>query len=63
VGKQRHRRKIESLETRIREHREKISRENQKSAADAELIRHWEREIRAFERGIRQARKRLGISK
>jgi hypothetical protein len=38
VGKQRHRRKIESLESRIREHQEKISRENQKAVQDPELV-------------------------
>lgn len=62
MGKQRYRRKLESLEARIREHREKIEQERKKAAPEMGLIRHWEREIRAFERGIHQARKRLGES-
>ena len=60
MGKRRYRRKKTSLEARIREHREKIAREQQKATPDAGLIRHWEREIAVFQAGIESAQKRLG---
>ena len=60
MGKRRYRRKKESLEARIREHQEKIKREKHKETPDEGLIGHWEREIKAFQDGIRRAQKRLG---
>ena len=60
MGKRRHRRKKESREARIQEHREKIQQEKRKEIPDDGLIRHWEREIVAFETGIRSAQRRLG---
>ncbi len=48
------------MEARIQEHREKIAQERQKVTPDAGLIRHWEREIVAFQSGIERALKRLG---
>jgi len=60
MGKRRHRRKKASLEARIKEHRDKIAKEQQKAAPDAGLIHHWEREIGAFQVGIESAQKRLG---
>jgi predicted nucleic acid-binding Zn-ribbon protein len=60
MGKRRFRRKKASLEARIREHREKIAQERQKVSPDVGLIRHWEREIEAFQTGIQSAQKRLG---
>jgi hypothetical protein len=60
MGKRRYRRKKESLEARIQEHQEKIDQERRKRTPDEGLIRHWEREIVAFESGVRRARKRLG---
>ena len=60
MGKRRYRRKKASLEARIKEHREKIAKEQQKATPDAGLIRHWEREIAAFQAGIESAEKRLG---
>ena len=60
MGKRRYRRKKESLEARIQAHREKIAQERQKVTPDAGLIRHWEREIVAFQSGIEHALKRLG---
>ncbi len=59
MGKGRYRQKIRSLRRRIQEHRSKIGRERLKSFPDEALIRHWERETRAFEDGIERARKRL----
>ncbi|MEH2289598.1 hypothetical protein [Nostoc sp.] len=44
---------IESSAQRITEHQEK-------SFANEGLIKHWEKEIRAFDKAIQQARKRLG---
>jgi hypothetical protein len=48
-----------SLEARIQEHREKIERARQQETPDEGLIRHWEREIEAFQDGIRRAQQRL----
>jgi len=60
MGKRRYRRKKASLEARVKEHREKIAQEQQKAIPDVGLIRHWEREIVAFQAGIESAQKRLG---
>ena len=58
VGKRRYRRQERSLRERVREHRGKIRVELRKPLPDDRLIRYWEREIRAFEKGIERARKR-----
>jgi indole-3-glycerol phosphate synthase len=60
MGKKNHRKTIRSLTERIAEHQQKIRIELEKSSPNYGLIRHWEKEIRAFERGIQQAQKRLG---
>ncbi|BAY94422.1 MULTISPECIES: hypothetical protein [unclassified Tolypothrix] len=60
MGKKHHKKAIDSLTQRIIEHREKIRLELGKDFPDEGLIRHWEKEIRAFEKAIEQARKRLG---
>lgn len=60
MGKKNHKKAIRSLTQRIAEHRVKIGLEYEKDAPDEGLIRHWESEIRAFEKGIQQALKRLG---
>ena len=44
----------------MKEHRAKIAQEQQKATPDVGLIRHWEREIVAFQSGIERALKRLG---
>jgi hypothetical protein len=59
MGKRHHLKTIQSLENRICEHQEKIRLEQAKDNPDPGLIRHWEIEIRAFEKGISQAKKRL----
>lgn len=59
MGKRNHLKAIRSLEKRILEHREKIRLEQKKEHPDLGLIHHWEKEIRAFDKGIQQARKRL----
>ena len=60
MGKRRYRRRKESLEARTQEHREKIAQERQKITPDVGLIRHWKRDIVAFQSGIEHALKRLG---
>lgn len=60
MGKKNHKKAIRSLTQRIAEHREKIRLEHGKDSPDKGLIAHWEKEIRAFEKGIQQAQKRLG---
>jgi hypothetical protein len=61
MGKKNHKKAIRSLNQRIIEHQEKIRMETGKENPDLGLIQHWEKEIRAFEKGIQQARKRMGI--
>jgi len=51
---------MESLTKRLEEHELKIRQEMQKQHPDFGLIRHWEREIAAFQISIDRARKRLG---
>lgn len=60
MGKKNHKKAIQSLTQRIAEHQEKIRLELEKDAPDQGLINHWAKEIKAFERGIQQAKKRLG---
>lgn len=60
MGKKNHRKTVESLTRRIAEHQEKIRLEYKRDHPNLGLIQHWEKEIRAFEKGIQQARKRLG---
>ncbi|MBE9242824.1 hypothetical protein IQ221_17860 [Synechocystis salina LEGE 00041] len=60
MGKGHFKKAIASLEARIAEHREKISLESKRESPDQTLIYHWQKEIKAFEKGIQQALKRLG---
>jgi len=60
VGSRGLKQRIFSLESRIAEHEEKISAERTRGNPDDKLIAHWEKEIRAFRKGIDRARKRLG---
>ncbi|MEH2060787.1 MAG: hypothetical protein V7K50_00705 [Nostoc sp.] len=60
MSKKHHQKAIESLAKRITEHQEKIRLELEKSFPDEGLIKHWEKEIRAFGKAIQQARKKLG---
>ncbi|NEQ45072.1 MAG: hypothetical protein F6K00_16515 [Leptolyngbya sp. SIOISBB] len=60
MGKRHHQKAINSLQMRIREHEAKIQIELEKDLPDQGLIRHWQKEIAAFEKGMQQARKRLG---
>lgn len=59
MGNKNHKKAIRSLNRRIAEHQEKIRLEYEKDSPDDGLIRHWKTEIRAFEKGIQQALKRL----
>jgi peptidoglycan hydrolase CwlO-like protein len=60
MGKKNYRKTIRSLQRRITEHEDKIELEQKKDLPDQGLIHHWQKEIRAFEKGIQQAQKRLG---
>lgn len=60
MGKSHFKKAISSLETRIAEHQEKIRLELNKEFPDQGLINHWQKEIKAFKKGIQQALKRLG---
>ncbi len=60
MGNKNHKKAIRSLTKRIAEHEEKIRLESEKNFPDEGLIKHWEKEIRAFEKAIQQACKRLG---
>ncbi|MBE8996956.1 MULTISPECIES: hypothetical protein [unclassified Nostoc] len=60
MSKKHHQKAIKSLTQRITEHQEKIRLESEKSFPDEGLIKHWEKEIRAFDKAMQQARKRLG---
>jgi hypothetical protein len=60
MGNKNHEKTIRSLTQRISEHQAKIQLELQKEYPDQGLVAHWEKEIRAFKKGIRQAQKRLG---
>ena len=59
MGKKNHEKSINSLQQRIIEHRRKVDTELLKDYPDLGLIRHWQKEIRAFEVGIEKAQKRL----
>jgi hypothetical protein len=52
LGKKNHRKAIRSLTQRIEEHQEKIRLELERERPDQGLIDHWQKEIRAFEKGI-----------
>ncbi len=60
MGKSHFKKAILSLEARIAEHQEKIRLELNKEFPDQGLINHWQKKIKAFEKGIQQALKRLG---
>lgn len=61
LGKKRHRKKLESLLAAIREHEEKIRLELLRDDPRLGRVVHWEKEIRAFQKGVNDAKKRLGI--
>jgi len=60
MGKKNHKKAIRSFNQRIKEHEQKIRLELEKQLPDEGLIEDWEKEIKAFEKGIQQAMKRLG---
>ena len=59
MGKRALKRRIQSLASRLEEHKSKIDLERLKSMPDSKLIRHWEKEISAFQKSIERALKRL----
>lgn len=54
MGKSHFKKAISSLETRIAEHQEKIRLELNKEFPDHGLINHWQKEIKAFKKGIQK---------
>jgi hypothetical protein len=58
VGKRRYRRQEQSLRERFKEHLAKVATEQTKEIPNENLIRYWEREIKAFEMGIARARRK-----
>jgi peptidoglycan hydrolase CwlO-like protein len=60
MGHKNHKKAIDSLNKQIAKHQEKIKLELEKDFPDQGLIRHWEKEIRAFEENIQKKLKRLG---
>ena len=60
MGNKNHKKAIRSLKRRIAEHQEKIKLEYKKDSPNEGLIKHWEKEIIAFQKGVQQALKRLG---
>jgi hypothetical protein len=60
VGSKGLKQRILSLERMIAEHEEKISAERIRDNPDDRLIAHWEKEIKAFRKGIDRAKQRLG---
>jgi hypothetical protein len=59
MGKKELRKRVQSLEQRIREHGTKILVERARPHPDEGRIRHWEAEVEAFRESIDRARKRL----
>jgi hypothetical protein len=60
MAKKELRKKICTLEQRIREHGTKILVERAKAQPDHGCIRHWDTKIKAFRDGINRAPRRLG---
>lgn len=60
MGKKKIRKRIRSLEERIREHEAKIIAERRRFRPNDDVLRHWEAEIHTFHDIISRARKRLG---
>jgi hypothetical protein len=58
VGKRRYRLQEQSLRERLKEHVTKVAAEQAKEVPNENLIRYWEREIKAFELGIARARRK-----
>jgi hypothetical protein len=63
MGKKELRKKMRTLDERIREHEGKILVERELDHPNEGRIRHWEAEMRAFRSGIDRARKRLRESR
>ena len=53
------RKRVRSYERRLAEHHEKVAAELRKPNPDYGLIRHWEGEMRGFEKTLARLKKRL----
>ena len=58
VGKRRYRRQARSLRQRVREHLAKSGPSERQASRTRDSFEYWEREIRAFEKGIARAQRR-----
>jgi hypothetical protein len=63
MGNRKIRERMESLMQRIDEHRAKIAKEQEQSNPNVGLMRHWEREIRAFSVQLQRYEARLNQRK
>jgi len=63
MGKKEFLKQIKSLEERKNEHDKKIKSELHQALPDHNLIKYWQREIKAFEDAIKRAEKRLRRAK
>lgn len=59
MGKKALKKRIASLQARIREHEQKILCEQARTNPDLGLILHWQKEIAAFEKSLEKAEKRI----
>jgi len=59
MSKRRFLKQIKSFEKLIREHKDKIEKEKDRSVPDRGLIKYWEREIIVYTEEIEKANKRL----
>jgi len=59
LRKRRKRKGIETLKQRVREHQKKIVDEKEKPIPNNNRIKHWEKELRAFENGILKREQQL----
>ncbi|GAB5602767.1 hypothetical protein FJNA_12920 [Thermus sp. FJN-A] len=60
MGNRRLRKSVESYQARIREHQAKIEEELRGPEPRWELIRYWEREIRAYQKRVERLLRRMG---
>jgi hypothetical protein len=63
VSRRQLKKRIESLESQLKMHQEKIAEEQNKPVPDEGLISHWQREIEIFKLNIEKAHKRLRKNK
>jgi len=60
MGNRRLRKSVESYQARIREHQAKVEEELRRPEPRWELIRYWEKEIRAYQGRVERLLRRMG---